>query len=62
MTERPPKGAWKKDVTKCEKRGHHLYKGRHYRDKETGFICSKMVCIEPGCGYEVPPARVIKNA
>ena len=61
MNNRPPKGSWKKKGSVCSERGHHIYKAKHYRDKETGFVCSKMVCVESGCGYEIPPAKVIKK-
>jgi hypothetical protein len=56
---RPAKGDWKKKISVCSRRGHHIYKTKFYRDKESGFMCSKILCTEPGCGYEVPPARVI---
>lgn len=41
QTGRPPKGDWKKEISACSHRGHHLFqvKGK------------KIVCKEPGCGY-----------
>lgn len=56
---RPPKGSWKKEITVCAKRGHHLYKAKVYRDKGTGYMCSKLVCT--CCSYEAPTVKVMKK-
>jgi hypothetical protein len=40
-SERPAKGAWKKDIAVCTKRGHHLFRVKG----------KQMVCTEPGCDY-----------
>ena len=46
VTGRPPKGAWKKDIDPCTRRGHHLYR--------VNTATKHMVCTEPGCDYTSP--------
>lgn len=50
MTEQSPKGTWKKNISICEKRGHHEYpiadQARNKRSNERDRVCVD-------CGFTV---------